>query len=426
SYLLGLCVLLGGLCACTDAPSLVGNVYETVDPPPVTEVVPDEPPLIPREDIVLTKGEAAIAAGNNAFAFDLLRTVAKGEEAGTNLLVSPLSASLALAMLNNGANDATQEEIQQALGYGDATREDMNSYFRKIVTAMREIDTRATFESANSIWIANNFPVLAPFRELNQTYYDAEVGNVDFTDAATCGLINDWCKEKTHGLIPELLDGLDPATLMCLVNALYFKASWSNHFEKSLTQKAPFHNQSGKVATVDMMKGWISGFYLKEDAFELAELPYGNGAFGMVFLLPAAGVSPATVLENLNATVWENSLSKMYGTTVNIYLPRFKVEYKRTLNNDLQALGMTSMFGGDADFSLLSPYGSGVSTVLQKTFLDVYEEGTEGAAATAIILVGSSGESAPIPVIELNRPFIYFIKEKSTGNVFFAGIVQNL
>jgi serpin B len=147
----------------------------------------------------------------------------------------------------------------------------------------------------------------------------------------------------------------------------------------------------------------------------------------MVFLLPAAGVSPATILENLDAAVWSNSLSKMYGTIVDIRLPRFKVEYTRTLNDDLQALGMTSMFRDDADFSLISPNKSKVSKVLQKTFLDVYEEGTEGAAATAILMEAGLVGPAPVPpVVELNRPFIYFIKEKSTGNVFFAGIVQNL
>ncbi|MDR2765225.1 MAG: serpin family protein [Tannerella sp.] len=397
-----------------------------------TTEVPAEPEptpaatLKPREDIVLTRAEEAVVAGNNAFAFNLLRQVA-GETQADNLLVSPLSLSLALAMLNNGANGQTQEEIQTALGYGDVTREEANGYFRKITDAMQELDTCVRFESANSIWIAKDFPVLDAFKEVNQTYFDADVLDFDLSDpAGTVKRINDWCSEKTHGLIPQLLDAGGEA-VMYLVNALYFKGSWTSPFDKSKTKEAPFHNLNGSTANLPTMQQIELLKYARTETFELVELPYGNEAFDMTLLLPATDVSAASVLETLDATAWNDVLEKRSWWEIDIRLPRFKVEYKRTLNKDLMTLGMTSMFG-DADFSLISPFPLFVSKVLQKTALEVNEEGAEGAAATVIGMIGADlgVEPVPPPVVAFNRPFIYFIKEKSTGSILFAGIITNL
>jgi serpin B len=402
-----LCVTFG-LYACQTADDRLSTGVET----PQTSV--DEQTdltLIPREDIVLTGGEQAVVAGNNVIAFDLL--------------ISPLSLSLALAMLNNGAGGATQEEIQQALGGSDLTRKDVNGYFRKMVSAMQELDLTTRFESANSIWAQEKFPILDTFKDVNRTYFDAEARN--FSDAANAILwINEWCNEKTHGLIPELLDEASHADVY-LLNVLCFKGYWTNPFDRSLTEDAAFANQNGTKQQLPMMrfKNSIPASYMKSETFEMVELPYGNEAFVMTLLLPAEGISVASVVEELDAPAWEESVSWMYVQTVDVRLPRFKADYTRELSKDLKVPGMTSMFG-NTEFPLLSPTPLVVSFVLQKTAIEVAEAGTEAAAATVIKTEGASDELVVIPVLEFNRPFIYFIREKSTGSILFGGIIRNL
>jgi serpin B len=212
-----------------------------------------------------------------------------------------------------------------------------------------------------------------------------------------------------------------------LLNALYFKGPWTLPFDESLTKDAPFAHRNGATSPVPMMRFEepVLLMYGRTETYELLELPYGNEAFGMTLLLPAEGVSAASVVEGLDAAAWDAALSRMYAAKVEVRLPRFKTNYTRVLNEDLKALGIKSMFE-DADFSLLSPAPLAVSTVLQKTAIELKEEGTEAAAVTVVIMVGSSGGPEVIPVVEFNRPFIYFIKEKSTGSIVFSGIIQNL
>ncbi|MDR0757470.1 MAG: serpin family protein [Tannerella sp.] len=414
--------MVAGVCltACnSETPTEISTEQSgTKEPEPVAT-------LKPREDIPLTRAEETVVTGNNVFAFNLLRQVA-GEAQDDNLLLSPLSLSLALAMLNNGANGATQEEIQTALGYGDVTRDDVNGYFRKITDALKELDTHVRFEDANSIWIADGLSALDAFKEVNQTYFDADVLDFDSSDReGTVERINGWCSEKTQGLIPELLGAMDNLSVMYLLNALYFKGSWTFPFDESQTEKAPFHSLNGSTASLPTMKQTALLQYAKAETFELVELPYGNAAFDMTLLLPAADVSVASVLETLDAAAWDNALSKLHQESIDISLPRFKVEYGRTLNEDLKTLGMTSMFEA-ADFSLISPTPLFVSLVLQKTALEVNEEGAEGAAATVIKADLMLPEPVQPHVMAFNRPFVYFIKEKSTGSIVFAGIIQNL
>lgn len=411
------------LVACNSGETLLTG--ETV---PVTEVEEPEPAgeMKPREDIVLTAAEKTVVAKNSVFALNLFRQVAD-EAQDDNLLVSPLSLSLALAMLNNGANGVTQEEIQTVLGYGDVTREEANGYFRKIIDALQELDTYVRFESANSIWIPDENFLLKAFQETNQTYFDAEALTFNPLDPeGAVKQINEWCSEKTNGLIPNLLSGEEMA-MMYLLNALYFKGSWMFPFDEALTDEAPFYNRNGSTANLPTMQLTASLQYAKEETFELVELPYGNAAFDMTLLLPAENASVTSILEELDAVAWDNALAKLHWETIDIRLPRFKVEYSRSLIEDLKALGMTTVFS-DADFSLISPTPLVISFVKQKNFLEVNEEGAEGTAATAIgmeVLLYDDGPEFQPQVVAFNRPFIYFIKEKSTGSIIFFGIIQN-
>ncbi|MDR1938192.1 MAG: serpin family protein [Tannerellaceae bacterium] len=389
----------------------------------------EEPQREEAKPIDLTKAEQLIVQKNNLFAFDLLRTVSLNEEPEKNILLSPLSASLALAMLNNGAAGQTHDEIQQTLGYGDILRDGMNAYFQKMLTALQEVDPDVTLESANSIWIKDGFPVLDSFKETNRTYYAAEVRNEDFNNPATAGLINDWCAENTHDRIPDIIDKISPDAIMYLLNALYFKGVWTIQFDKQATADETFSNLDGTTPLLPTMNLKQTFYHAEGETFDLLDLPYGNEAFSMVILLPKEGVSLSSVIDALDAQSWDASLARMYTKEVELKLPRFKIECERILNQDLKDMGMISMFNaGMADFSLIRPGGGlSVSLVKQKTFAEVNEEGTEAAAVTVIEMVFTSiGEDAPPALFHVNRPFLYFIKEKSTGAILFTGVTKNL
>jgi serpin B len=410
-----------GLFACQNDP-------ETIKPDPIPVPLPDPVP-VERKNIELTEAEWQLVQKNNLFAFDLLRTVSKNEKKENNILISPLSATLALAMLNNGAGGLTHEEIQSVLGYGDITCDEMNGYFQKMLEAMQKIDPLTTFKSANSIWIEQQFPVLAPFIEVNKGYYAAEIRNEDFADPATVGLINNWCSDNTEGKIPEIIKNIPPATVMYLINALYFNATWTVPFDKAQTKDEPFYNLNGNTPSIPTMNNELHIYCSRGDDFTLAELRYGNEAFSMVFLLPDEGVSLSSVVEKLDAQTWSSSISQMTLRKIPIKIPRFKIEYKRELNDDLKEIGMQSMFT-NADFSLINPTnGLSVSMVLQKTFAEINEEGSEAAAISVVGMVTSPGFDPPqveINEFYVNRPFLYFIKEHSTGTIFFTGEMRNM
>ena len=398
------------------------------------------PPLIPRQNIELTSVEKQLSESSNTFAFNLLKTVyADKDEKDKNILISPLSATLALSMLNNGAVGATGEEIRQTLGFGDVSNEVINSYAQKIVNAMQTLDPRGVFESANSIWIQNEFPVLNKFKQINQQYYEAEIQNVDFSKPSTVNLINNWTSEKTHGKIPEILNEIDPFTRLILSNALYFKGYWTEHFDKNLTFDAQFHTSTGEKQTVPTMKNTFHNHYTKVDNCAAAHLPFGNGAFSIVVVLPNEDTDIRTIIEQMDQEWWEN-ITDYYGKAavemysknqifvLNLEIPRFKLEYERTLNSDLMALGMQTSFSAEkADFSLISENKPlWISGVKQKTFAQMDEDGMEAAAVTIVGTLGANlYEYIPVD-FKVNRPFLYFIKEQSTGLIFFAGVMNKI
>jgi serpin B len=353
-----------------------------------------------------------------------LQALAEAEKKD-HLFVSPLSAGLAFGMLSNGASGATFDEIRQTFGLAEFSNEEMNDYYRKMLTELMAVDPQVTLESANSIWFNKDFQVLDAFAKVNQTKYDAEVRTEDFSDPATLGLINAWCADKTHDKIDRILDS-SPTGVMYLLNALYFKGAWSLPFDKSLTQDAAFTNEDGTSSSVAMMHGDLPLSYFKAPRFEMAELPYGNEAFSMVLLLPAAGETVASVAESLDAAVWNDCVSNLSQQPAQLALPRMNLAYEVGLNEVLRAMGMQLIFDESAaDFSRIHPSDPlFVSLVKQKTTLEVNEEGTEATAVTVIGMDVSSG-LAPL-ALTFNRPFLFFIKEKSSGLILFAGLAKRL
>jgi len=390
----------------------------------------DIPAMTPRKDIELSDIGKKLSCQTNEFAFNLLKTVYTNNDNRRNMLLSPLSVTLALSMLNNGAAGITQEEIQQTLGYGDVSREDINTFAQKIVNAMQTLDRRGKFEWANSMWIQTDFPVINVFKEVNHKYYDAEIQNVDFNQSATLKTINDWVSEKTHEKIPTILDEMDTSVRVLLLNAIYFKGYWTEPFDKNLTVDGIFRTSIGTEQTVATMhKTSILLPYVKLENYEAVELPFGNGAFSLVVVLPAANTDISTLVAQTSGEWWSQIVDNLGSQPYEVHLeiPRFRLSYEKVLNDDLRALGMQSLFDlKTADFSLISPVNLYVSLVKQKTFAQMDEDGMEAAAVTVESLLTSHGrEYVPVD-FKVNRPFLYFIKEKSTELICFEGVMNEI
>lgn len=390
----------------------------------------DENPVSPktRKDIVLTSAELDMTDVGTDFAFRFFNQVCNAETEKPNLFVSPLSASLCLSMVANGANANTLEEMKSALGFSDYSVEAINNYNRKLVNALLDLDNTTRLGIANSIWIKQGFNVLSAFTAVNREMYDAEVREVDFASSATVDAINRWCADKTNNCIKEVLDEIPEDARMYLLNALYFKGTWKEPFKKADTKSEYFTDASGNKSTVPMMNIRKEHFmYTQNDYFSIAELPYGNEAFSMVVLLPAADKTLEDCLPQLTKKQWEEWSDALHSQTLNLKLPKFELGYKKSLEKDMQALGMKDAFDSlKADFSKTSETPLFVSLLEQTAYVNVNEEGTEAAAVTiAGDGVTAVGPETPVDFY-VNRPFIFFIREKSTGTILFAGSVTKL
>lgn len=387
----------------------------------------DDPTPTPndRKDIPLTRSELEMTALGNVFAFNFFKTVTANEKE-ENVFVSPLSACLALSMTANGGAGTTLEEMKTTLGFKDYSLEEMNGYYKKLVNGLLTVDNSTTIGIANSIWIKEGFKVKQPFVDVNKDMYNAEVRNLNFSSPQAVSTINGWCSDKTNKRITKVLEFIDPDARMFLINALYFKGVWKNKFDKGSTVSEEFTSVSGQKNTVDMMHQECSIPYTSEVGLQVAELPYGNEAFSMVVLLPGDGQGIDNLIEQLTPENWEKWTSRLSNRTIDIKLPKFKLKYSKELIEDLKMMGMIAPFNGSANFSNMSDSDLFIGLVKQDTFVEVNEEGTEAAAVTTVGTYATSVDpSQPIP-FHVNRPFIYIIKEKSTGAILFMGKMGSL
>ena len=364
----------------------------------------------------LSAAEVEIIGAGNRFAFDLL---AQANRAGDNLFLSPLSASMALGMTMNGAAGETWNQMRDVLGFGSLTQEEINASYESLLELLVGLDPSVETALGNSVWTRQGFPVHSDFLDTVREPFDAEVAELDFASPSASARINEWVRAATHGRIEDIVPAVIPYNVvMYLINAIYFKGSWTFRFDSSETRPEPFFLDDGATRTVPLMSLWGDLPYLENDRFQAVDLPYGGGAFSMTVLLPRQGVSVDTLAASLDAAAWEDIADGFHDTGVLLFLPRFRMAYERTLNDDLAALGMVDAFDLRADFTRLSPAGTLlISEVKQKSWVDVNEEGTEAAAATAVEIVAvSSG-----PVVRADRPFLFFIRERLSGTILFAG-----
>ncbi|NLD64092.1 MAG: serpin family protein [Bacteroidales bacterium] len=378
-------------------------------------------------EIELTLKQREVVTSANRFAFDLFKPVVAGEEPGTNIMISPFSITSALSMTLNGAAGETFDAVKASLRYDAMSLDEVNDTYRKLVSEMVPVDERVVMEIANSVWVENQFPVKDEFIEALKKWYLAEARNFSVSDPGSVNIINGWIEEKTHDRIQKMISRLDPDLAMLLINAVYFNGKWKHQFDPELTTDRPFYISSGDPVNVPMMYQKEKFAVSSTDRVTLVELPYGQGNYSMVVALPDEGITPAEILSGLDAGKWEEWMQGLsYGQTeVRLYMPKFKYEYKRRLNDDLISLGMGPAFDpGTADFSKISDVEVFISFVLHQTFIENKEEGTEAAAATVVGFTRTSLPPEP-QVINLNRPFLYFIRETTTGTIVFMGLVAD-
>jgi serpin B len=382
-------------------------------------IVPDEEQENkPAQAITLTRAEAGINAGSNAFGLNVFRTINASDKVG-DLFISPLSLSLALAMTSAGADGNTEAQMRSVLGFGDATNAEMAEYFRKMTEALLNLDPKTTLQIANAIWTDKGITLKKGFVSDVTKYYHSEANSADMSATATIDAINRWCSEHTNGKIPKILDYDSRGLAVLLVNALYFNGIWKTQFTDTFEGK--FKALDGKGVSTPMMRATRDIPYASDGKWEMVQLAYGNGGFVMDLLLPVDEKGFEKGVCSLDADEWNALTGTLRSREVHLEMPKFKMNYEIVLNDVLQALGMTDAFTGAANFSKMSDAGMCIDFVKQLTYVDVNEKGTEAAAVTAIGMKTTSiGPSHTVYFIA-DRPFVFAIREVSTGAILFIG-----
>ena len=374
----------------------------------------------------LTAGEQKVVGAANDFSFGLFRQLS-GARSDSNVFTSPLSASMALGMTMNGAAGATYDEMRATLGFGAAaTDTEIGESYKSLIALLRGLDPSVDFRIANSIWYQTGFPVQTSFLDAGRNWFDAQVSALDFASPSAVPTINGWVSTATAGKIPTILDQIRDDQVMFLINAIYFKGSWRTKFDPARTVNAPFKGVAGdQPARLMHRDGTIR--YLQTADFAAVDLPYGNSAYSMTVVLPNEGKSVDAVAASLQGTAWAGWTNQFHDADIDLYLPRFKLEWERMLIPELQSLGMRAAFvDGGADFSRMSSLGRQlfISLVKQKTYVDVNEDGTEAAAVTN---VGISVTSMPVrSIFRVDRPFVFVLRERLTGTILFMGKIVRM
>ena len=374
----------------------------------------------------LSVSEKLLVGAGNDFAFRFLDRL-YDTAPDSNLFAAPLSASMALGMTLNGAEGNTLDEMRSTLGYRDLTLDQINQGYRDLTELLVGLDPEVELAIGNSIWYREGFPVRSDFLDRTRSFFGAEVQDLDFSDPGAAGVINGWVKDQTNGKIKEIVESpIDWATVMFLINAVYFKGSWTHRFPAEKTADAAFTAWDGSRGTLPLMQLADTLLYTQNDVYQAVDLPYGGRAYSMTVLLPREGHTVRDVITSLDAESWARMVGSMHAREGTVFLPRFKVEWEKVLNGTLKAMGMVDAFApGVADFTGISNVaktaGLFISKVKQKTYVDVNEEGTEASGVTSveIRLTAASDHFT----FRADRPFVFFIRERFSETILFAGVL---
>ncbi len=374
----------------------------------------------------LTAQEEQLVEAEGRFGLTLFETISR-DEPGANVFLSPLSVSMALGMTLNGARGETRAAMEETLELAGLSQAEINASYRSLIDLLRGLDPGVTFTLANSIWYRQGFAVRQAFIDTSRKYFDAEVAALDFRSPEAPETINGWVSENTQGKIEEIVQDIPRNVVMYLINAIYFKGTWQYQFDEEKTSEAPFTRADGAEVTVDMMTLEEPTLpYYRDEQLTAVELPYGDSLYAMTILLPRRGGSVDSLAARLDADRWGVITGGLRGRELSaLEMPRFTLEYKKELNDVLQALGMGIAFDPRwADFGGINEALGDklyIDEVMHKTFIAVDEAGTEAAAVTSVSI---ALESAP-PAVRIDRPFVFVIREHHSGTILFIGKVAD-
>ena len=382
---------------------------------------------LPRPGLSLTATKQVVAA-NNDFAMDLYGQI-RSNSAGKNIFFSSFSVSSALAMVYAGAKGNTKTEMANVLKFSGINTNDVHIGFRKLFEVLNDPTNNYTLSVANALFGRKRYPFLETYLNSVTQYYNALLKNLDFggNPAASREFINNWVASNTKQKITNLLgsSAITPLTVAVLVNTIYFKGMWKNQFENKKTISSTFHLTTTKSMTTKMMNLAGKRFQFAEVSSlnsKIIELPYEGDEVSMYILLPNSINGLAALESQLTSTKLNNAISRMYSAKVDVSIPKFNMTLKVQLKDILIAMGMKDLFGS-ADLSGIDgTHKLYVSKVVHKAYIDVNEEGTEAAAATAVVINKLSFE--PTKTFKADHPFLFFIREKVTDSILFSGRVM--
>lgn len=363
----------------------------------------------------------------NDFSFRLFRTIQ--QQAPTqSMAFSPLSVVYNLGMINNGATGKTQQEVTSTLGVSDGT-ERLNTLCQSLIEGLPQVDKDVDFLSANAIYTNKGYSLQDSYKKAVENYYHADVQMLDFGSSKALSTINNWAKKQTDGMIPTVLDKLSPSAVAYLLSSVYFKATWTNKFDRAKTQQETFTTSTGAGQRVAMMHNTADIMGYATDDYTAICLPYGSGyPWSMYILLPAEGKTVGDVMNVLNGQTWNEMKENRKGYELDLKLPKFSTATTTDLIEPLSDMGIKRIFSNkDAELGKLCKEADVyVSKMFQKAKVEVDEEGTKATAVT--ISEGDYMDPGPSLLekgeFHADRPFVYVITEASSNTIVFIGTYQ--
>jgi serpin B len=397
--------------------------------------------------INLTREQQVFVNDNNQFTLNFLKTVNETDRSGKSFIYSPLSITYVLGMVNDAATGLTEKELEETLGFHQGGIQAVNDYCKKLIDGLPKVDDKVTLNIANAIFLNKDFTLKPQFEQDMQTYYDAKAKALDFSASNTLDHINGWCKEKTNGMIPSILDDIDPLMVSYLLNAIYFKADWASKFDPKNTKNETFTTENDNSSTdIPMMHQNVLIQYINNSMFSAIKIPYGNGLWNMMVMLPEKGFTTDHIINHLAALglngvegafceiedgIATMSVKSFSPHEVDLKLPRYETssdtdDIEDGLIGLMQKMGINRAFDERlAEIPNMCELPVYIDMMRQKAKIKVSEEGSEAAAVTVAGVANYSMGSEPIEypkaTFHANRPFVYVIREQSSGVILFVG-----
>ena len=373
---------------------------------------------------------SAIEQGDNQFAMDLYAQLDR-EQPGKNLFFSPTSISLALTMTAAGARGPTQSEMAKVL-HLDADLAQAHAHYHRLLKQWNAVGEKRAYQLrvANRLWGQQGYPIRPEFLTLTRQQYGAEMVLLNFAQAEPARQeINLWVANQTNDKIKNLIPSgaIDALTRLVLTNAVYFKGNWVKQFDVKNTQNQDFTVSAERKVKTPLMQQKAAFGYAEEETFQMLEMPYAGQELSMVVLLPKEMNGLPELEKAITVEKLASLLSKLQNRKVIAFIPKFKMETSFGLKPTLEKLGMKRAFSGEADFSGISGQKDlCISAVIHKAYVDVNEEGTEAAAATAVVMrFMAVRRPDPTPIFRADHPFLFLIRDTKAGNILFMGRLTN-